>query len=57
MPRLKDLKDQQLYMLDREHVAGDLRSLFRSAIDVECSVTRFATRKRTLALIIARPKA
>ena len=35
MPRLKDLKDQQLYMLDREHVAGDLRSLFRSAIDVE----------------------
>ena len=35
MPRLKDLKDQQLYMLDREHVAGDLRGLFRSAIDVE----------------------
>jgi hypothetical protein len=25
-------------------------------IDVECSVTRFSTRDRTLALIVARPR-
>lgn len=33
MPRLKDLKDQQLYMLDPEHVTGELRSIFRSSIN------------------------
>jgi len=25
-------------------------------VDVECSMTRFATRDRTLALIVARPR-
>lgn len=36
---------------------GQLQDSQGSAIDVECSVTRFATRQRTLALIIARPTA
>jgi PAS domain S-box-containing protein len=34
---------------------GQLQHAQGSAIDVECSVTRFSTRERTLALIIARP--
>ncbi|HJO23202.1 MAG: PAS domain-containing protein [Myxococcota bacterium] len=36
---------------------GQLQDSQGSAIDVECSVTRFATRQRTLALIVARPTA
>jgi len=34
---------------------GQLQDSQGSAIDVECSVTRFSTRERTLALIVARP--
>lgn len=36
---------------------GQLQDSQGSAIDVECSVTRFSTRERTLALIVARPTA
>jgi TnpA family transposase len=34
MPRLKDLRDQQLYRLDRSTAYGDLDSVFRGAVDV-----------------------
>lgn len=34
MPRLKDLKDQQLYRLDRSTAYGDLDSVFRGTVDV-----------------------
>ena len=36
---------------------GQLQDRQGSAIDVECSVTRFSTRERTLALIVARTTA
>ena len=36
---------------------GELQDAHGTAIPVECSVTRFATRNRTLALIVARPLA
>jgi PAS domain S-box-containing protein len=35
---------------------GQLQDAQGGAIDVECSVTRFRTRERTLALIVARPR-
>ncbi len=35
MPRLKDLKDQPLYKLDRAAVCGDLDSLFRASVDTD----------------------
>jgi PAS domain S-box-containing protein len=34
---------------------GSLRDVSGAAIPVDCSITRFATRERTLALILARP--
>lgn len=34
---------------------GQLQDAQGSAIEVECSVTRFSTRERTLALVVARP--
>jgi len=34
MPRLKDLKDQQLYRVDRSSSVGELASIFRSTVDV-----------------------
>jgi len=34
---------------------GQLQDVQGGAVDVECSVTRFSTRERTLALIVARP--
>lgn len=34
---------------------GQLQDAQGTPVDVECSVTRFATRERTLALIVARP--
>jgi hypothetical protein len=34
---------------------GQLQDAQGGPIDVECSVTRFSTRERTLALIVARP--
>jgi TnpA family transposase len=34
MPRLKDLKDQQLYRVDRESAFGALNPIFRGTIDV-----------------------
>ncbi len=34
MPRLKDLKDQQLYRVDRESSFGELGRIFRGTIDV-----------------------
>jgi PAS domain-containing protein len=36
--------------------SGRLADVSGSPVDVDCSVTRFATRDRTLALIVARPR-